>query len=447
MVPPNQPGDEPKPMVLVLQLPHATLPTELKNLFGDPTFTFVGRCVGADISRIGKDFNCTALMATVRKIDLGPFARTRDVVRNGNASLEALCKVVLKKRLPKLPHVRLSKWSAAKLSDEQVQYAALDAAVGMQIYHELRGMPDLNARITPEAAVPGVAVDLVPFSGSVSVMATYAGWGTVVEPGERVWMTPANCTPDHMVISTTRRVVRVDTLTAPLLRVPGLKCLGKPATLGDLKAAAGGGAFQVLLPLRMLSEHVAGRVRPTPADGGGRGAGVVQNGGGGGGLEENAGGVGEDAMMQDEQESSREMPGHVLGSVETEQQEGQQERGRDRELDQDEHEQDGDGLGGGLDADHGNPPSPAQIEELRSLLAILEGGGATPACRFLKPAPSEPIIDKFSPVIEDGFHAMDRAKVKIHHPFKKAYFHAFMLAWFAYDPVSLEAAKVSTPEP
>ena len=65
---------------------------------------------------------------------------------------------------------------------------------------------------------------------------------------------------------------------------------------------------------------------------------------------------------------------------------------------------------------------------------------------MLKPAPSEPIVDKFSPVIVDGFRLMDRTKVHSHHPFKKAYFHAFMLALFAYDPVSLEAAKVSTPE-
>ena len=202
-------------------------------------------------------------------------------------------------------------------------------------------MPDMNARITPEAAVPGVAVDLVPASGSVSVMATFAGWGTVVEPGEGVWRTPANCTPNRMDITISRRLVRVDTLTAPMLRVPGLKRLGKHATLGDLEVAAGGGTFEVLLPLRMLSKHVAGCVRPTPAHSGSGGAGVVHNVGGGRRPEEDAGRVGGADRMQDGEEGSQERPEHVEGGVETEEQEEQQERGIDREQDQDEEEQGG----------------------------------------------------------------------------------------------------------
>ena len=87
-----------------------------------------------------------------------------------------------------------------------------------------------------------------------------------------------------MDITISRRLVRVDTLTAPLLRVPGLKRLGKHTTLGDLKVAAGGGTFEVLLPLRMFSKHVAGRVRPTPAHSGSGGAVVVHNVLGGGGT-------------------------------------------------------------------------------------------------------------------------------------------------------------------
>ena len=60
------------------------------------------------------------------------------------------------------------------------------------------------------------------------------------------------------------------------------------------------------------------------------------------------------------------------GGVETEE---QQERGFDREQDQDEEEQGGDSLCSELNAENSNPLSPANIHELRSLLAILEGGG------------------------------------------------------------------------
>ena len=86
----------------------------------------------------------------------------------------------------------------------------------------------------------------------------------------------------------------------------------------------------------------------------------------------------------------------------------------------------------------------ADVEkELRSLCGILESAGAnqTPACDQLRAAPTEPIVDKFSSVLLDPFHALDRVKVKMHHSYKKAYFYALMCAWLAYDHETLEAAK------
>ena len=89
--------------------------------------------------------------------------------------------------------------------------------------------------------------------------------------------------------------------------------------------------------------------------------------------------------------------------------------------------------------------STSELNELRSLMARMEAGGygaaeETAACEHLNAAPTEPIVDKFSRVLVDGFHALDRGKVKVHHSAKKAYYHAFMIAYFAYDSVTLEAA-------
>ena len=266
-----------KPMVLLLQLyGRKALPRSLELLFGDPAFTFVGRAVGADLARIGKDFNCVQLMRGVRRTDLGPFARARGAAATGNVSLEELCKDVLKQRLLKHASVRQSLWSKAVLSKDQIQYAALDASVGLIIFLQLRGMPDLTARIGASEAVPGVVVDVVPGTGSaVGVMATCAGWGKVVQTEGEPWETPVGCEPVQFKITASNRLVEVDTLTAPLLLVPRLKRLGKPVTLGDLKAAAtarGEDTFKVVLPLRMLAKHLEGRVRPAPTGAGGGGA-------------------------------------------------------------------------------------------------------------------------------------------------------------------------------
>ena len=280
------PGGE-QTMALVVQLvDKEKLPTSLVSLFADPTLLFVGRCVQGDISRIGRDFKCTGLMSKVKTIDLGKLARTRDVVQNGTVSLQKLCGVVLGLQLPKLASVRLSRWSARTLSDEQVKYAALDAIVGLRIYQKLLPMPDLTARITSEAATPGVGVDIVPSTGKMGVLATFAGTGKVVEARE--WETPAGYFPLKITISGKRRLVEVHTVAAPLLRVPGLTLRtrdGTPVTLRDLAALAkerGEETFRVVLPIQMLAPSVPGRVRPTPVHGGGGGSSNVKLGAGGG---------------------------------------------------------------------------------------------------------------------------------------------------------------------
>ena len=70
----------------------------------------------------------------------------------------------------------------------QEKYAAVDAAVSLEVYEKLKQMPDLFRRLTIDDIHPGKRVDLVPRGGSVlASMATRAATATVVD------MLPCQC--------------------------------------------------------------------------------------------------------------------------------------------------------------------------------------------------------------------------------------------------------------
>ena len=110
--------------------------------------------------------------------NLGILARKRDVVQNGGVSLELIAKSVLNIALDKT--LRCSDWSGT-LTNNQIKYAAIDAAVSLEAGEALLKMPDLTRRLTPEAATPGMMVDLIPRHGSVACMATRAATATIIE--------------------------------------------------------------------------------------------------------------------------------------------------------------------------------------------------------------------------------------------------------------------------
>ena len=64
----------------------------------------------------------------------------------------------------------------------------------------------------------------------------------------------------------------------------------------------------------------------------------------------------------------------------------------------------------------------------------------------LSAPPDGDVADKFSSVLGDAFHFMDRAKVPVNHSFKKGYFVALRDAWFSWDPIILEKVKASLRE-
>ena len=135
-----------------------SLPVQLMNLIADERTKKVGVNVGGDLAKIGRDFNCQDEMSAVPDeniINLGLYARRRDVVQNGPISLAELSRIVLGKEMAKDNGARISDWTRRDLSDEQKRHCYEDGKAGIDIYNALKDLPDLSARISPEAATPG----------------------------------------------------------------------------------------------------------------------------------------------------------------------------------------------------------------------------------------------------------------------------------------------------
>ena len=136
---------------LVVQLKGKTLHPRLLALLGDPTITFCGSNVSADLKKLGKDFGCQRTTQRAQRVNLGMMARKSDVVPSGMVSLDRLVAVCLGQRLEKDPSVRLSLWSSPRLTPMQVKYAALDALKSLEVYFHLLPLPDLTVRLASGA--------------------------------------------------------------------------------------------------------------------------------------------------------------------------------------------------------------------------------------------------------------------------------------------------------
>ena len=254
-------SEQGKVHALILQVhKRKSLPERLLALLADPDITFTGRAIGGDFKKIARDFNCETQTRRAKTIDLGMMARVRDVVTSGVVSLEHLVEVTLGQRLSKAPAVRLSKWSANQLSDEQIAYAALDVIKALEVHLHLDQLPDLTVRLTAAEATAGRIVDIVPSHGSVTVLATRGAVATIEAPGE--WTAPDGCRPAKLKPTATRCLVKVTKVLAPSLVVPAVKCDGKPLSLSDL----GEPPFLVMLPLGMIKVHVDSSHVRTTAD-------------------------------------------------------------------------------------------------------------------------------------------------------------------------------------
>ena len=80
--------DDKTPRALLLQVQKLKpLPREVLLLLGGPSIAFIGRAVGQDIAKIGKDFSCADLAKIVASLDLDTMAKERGVVGGRESTL------------------------------------------------------------------------------------------------------------------------------------------------------------------------------------------------------------------------------------------------------------------------------------------------------------------------------------------------------------------------
>ncbi len=199
-------------------------------------------------------------------VNLGVFARQRDVVQSGSVTLHQLCELVLRARLNKEPSIRLSNWDQRQLTEEQVQYAALDAIASLNIFLKLDRMPDLTRRYTMDDVSAGDTVDLVSIHGSVSCMATRAATGIIVNIDR--CESPDNVTPRYARAGNATVAIKIVKIYSTGFKIPAYNyrnpdsSQASPATLSHFKEGC-----HIVVPVHMLKQHInSDHVRSTPTD-------------------------------------------------------------------------------------------------------------------------------------------------------------------------------------
>ncbi|XP_058209630.1 3'-5' exonuclease-like [Rhododendron vialii] len=120
---------------LIFQLifaPH--MPQSLVNFLADEDYTFVGVGIEKDVDKLREDHG----LEVRNTVDLGWLAARE--LRNRqlhNAGLVTLAREVLGKQFVKPRNVTLSDWNDDWLSEDQIQYACVDAFVSFEIGRSL----------------------------------------------------------------------------------------------------------------------------------------------------------------------------------------------------------------------------------------------------------------------------------------------------------------------
>ena len=383
------------------------LPARLVALLQSDTVQIVGVNVGGDLKKIGRDFKIEKEISDMNKdriINLGVHARKRDVVQSGSVSLLSLCNIVLNQTIQKNDHLRFSEWDAKTLSAEQIKYAALDAIVSLRIFAELEKKPDLTRRLQKEEAVPGLKVDLVPRHGSVACMATRAATACIVQ--SYACPSPAGIKPPIVEPGKGNVLIELETIYSPALKVPRYYKEGSnqhktPATLADFDGIC------VVVPISMLKQHTpTTEIRATPTDN--NLPNVDNNERAGRSIPADAN-TAPDSNCQQQQKVIE-----ISGGV------------NNRDCPTMEH----------INRSMGELTSD-DIELLR--LAVITGEEASQGkvplqCDGLDPPPKpEQIMNVYSTVLGDVFHAINRPKIGVRSEYKKGYHVALRDAFFIWD--------------
>ncbi|OIT22416.1 werner syndrome-like exonuclease [Nicotiana attenuata] len=116
---------------LIFQLLHCHyIPTALTTFLVNPNYNFVGVGIKGDVEKLEKDYGISVKnVVDLRHLAADAYGMT-DL---RNAGLKKMCEVVLGKEMEKPKHITLGKWDNKWLSEDQVQYACIDAFVSFEI--------------------------------------------------------------------------------------------------------------------------------------------------------------------------------------------------------------------------------------------------------------------------------------------------------------------------
>jgi hypothetical protein len=80
--------------------------------------------------------------------ELGKLCKQQGAIDNGRIGLSDVCSQVLHCYLPKDEDIRTSDWDSENLTDEQKNYAALDAWAGLLIYDSVQNLGSIGKEIS-----------------------------------------------------------------------------------------------------------------------------------------------------------------------------------------------------------------------------------------------------------------------------------------------------------
>ncbi|PPQ83062.1 hypothetical protein CVT25_005220 [Psilocybe cyanescens] len=166
----------PKSVYLLRVYSLKKLPASFQTLLTSQQIIKIGRNIGADFSKLARDFSEIILPQKHKKsyqsvIELGQLAFKKNVVLNGKASLAAIVAATLQQHLSK--ECRSSEWAAPILNDDQKQYAALDAYAALMVWEVLETFEETGKPLSATTKVG----ELV----SLYVQKQEVAWGKIIE--------------------------------------------------------------------------------------------------------------------------------------------------------------------------------------------------------------------------------------------------------------------------
>lgn len=209
----------PKSVYLLRVYSLKKLPASFQTLLMSEQIIKIGRNIGADFSKIARDFPEIVLPPKHKKsyqgvIELGKLAFKKNAIPNGKASLAVIVASTLQRHLSK--ESRSSEWTATTLDDDQIQYAALDAYAALMVWEVLETFEEAGK---PLSSITKVG-DLV----SLYVRKQEVAQGIIVEqPSSFTIQNPLpNERPISLNVSTTktRALIQIDTILAPNCVIP-----------------------------------------------------------------------------------------------------------------------------------------------------------------------------------------------------------------------------------